>query len=124
MQLDEDDRLTGGWSCERKHGKNHGHKHIAPFRKEVEEMFVAGIDDISKRLGPGRMLAQLKKRHPSRFDLPSENEIRQTISTLANTQKKGKNLTLVSNRRVMVEPFLSTTMEIAQQYPALKPEEA
>ena len=106
------EKIVGGWACNKIHGHKHGHKHVGPFRKDVEEMFVQGIEDVSKRLGPGRMASVLKKRQPGRSDLPSENETRQATSTLSEKQRKGEDPTLSSNRRAMIEPFLSTIQDI------------
>ena len=87
-------------------------------------MFIQGIEDISKRLGPGRMASVLKKRCPGRFDFPSENEIRQAMSTLSGKQGKGEDPTLSSNRRAIKEPFLSTIQDIVEKNPEVKPAEA
>ena len=43
---------------------------------------------------------------------------------LAAKQKRGQDPTLNTNRRTMIEPFLSTTLDIVDKFPALKPEEA
>ena len=48
--------FKGGWACSKKHGGKHGRKCVGPFKKDIEEMFLIGRNDIAKRLGPGRML--------------------------------------------------------------------
>jgi hypothetical protein len=49
-------------------------------------------------MGPARMLEKLKLQYPGRFDLPSETEIRQAITTLMVKQKKGQQTTLTTTR--------------------------
>ena len=70
------------------------------------------------------MASVLKKRYPGRFDLPSENEIRQAMSTLSGKQRKGEDPTLISNRRAIKEPCLSTIQDIVEKNPEVKPAEA
>lgn len=60
MQLEDDD-FEGGWACEKKHSKNHGRKYIESFKQDIQDMFIAKVTDMSKRLGLGRMLSQLRK---------------------------------------------------------------
>ena len=74
-QVLEDNCFKGGWACSKQQGQKYGHIYIGPFQKDVEDMFKAGLEDISKRLGPGQMLHHLKKTISRAFDPPSETEI-------------------------------------------------
>ena len=114
--------FKGGWACCKKCGAKYGRKCVGPFKKDIEDMFLLGQNDISKRLGPGRMLDRLKKKYPDKFDLPSETEIRQAMSTLASQLKKGVQPSL-QHKRGINETFLSTVM-IVEGCAALTPEEA
>ena len=84
----ETDYFKGGWACCKKHGAKCGRKRVGPFKKDIEDIFLLGQNDVSKRLGPGRMLDHLKKKYTDKFDLPNETEIRQAMSTLASQLKK------------------------------------
>lgn len=58
-------------------------------------MFKHGEKKNLSKFGPGRMLEVLKLRHPGRFDLPPESELRQEITKMI---KKG-NPTSANERR-------------------------
>jgi hypothetical protein len=113
----------GGWCCAKPHGQKYGKKYIGPYKQDVEQLFLEGCEDKSKRMGPGRMLNVLKSRYQDALDLPSETEIRQAISTLITKQKKGKPISLSRNRGIK-SPFLDTIQEIVDQNPTIKPREA
>ena len=83
-------------------------------------MFNAGNNDSAKKKGPGRMLAELRRRYPARLDLPSESEIRQCISTLMGKQKRGQDTVLVANRGIS-QPYLSSVIEIFEECPDIAP---
>ena len=87
-------------------------------------MFIVGMNNQSKRMGPGCMLNQLCKQNLNCLDLPSETEIRQAISTLAAQQKKGQIPSLSTKQRGIAEPYASTIIEIAETHSNFKPEEA
>ena len=89
-----------GWGKTCAHGMNYGRNYIEPFKAEILLMFNAVKDDSAKKLGPGRMLAELKRRYPTCLDLPSESEIRAFISGLLEKHNKGKDTTVASNSGV------------------------
>lgn len=109
-----------GWAKTRSHGKKYGRKYIQAFKQDVVDMFNAGKDDSAKKKGPGRMLAELRRRYPLRLDLPSESEIRACISTLMAKQKKGQD-TVLTSKRGIPEPYLSSVLEIFQDTPDIAP---
>jgi len=115
--------FSAGWARTRAHGSKYGRKYIEPFRQEIVEMFNMGKADSAKKKGPGRMLAELKRRYPSRLDLPSESEIRQCISTLVAKQKKGQETDLHANRGVP-QPFLTSLTSIFEENPNIRPRDA
>lgn len=72
-----------GWAVRPKRGHRYGQRYVKCFRGHIEELFSRGQADAAMKMGPGRMLEEVKARHPDRFDLPSENEIRQEIARLS-----------------------------------------
>lgn len=80
--------LLQGWARRPKKGKMYGRRYVNEFREEIKRLFDRGEEEKSKKMGPGRMLEELRRKHPNRFDLPTENEIRQEISKLAACRKK------------------------------------
>jgi hypothetical protein len=77
-----------GWAVRPGRGKNYGRRYAAPFVKDIEQLFTAGLTDQSNKLGPGRMVEILRDRYPGRFDLPSENEVRQEIAKIKMRTKR------------------------------------
>ncbi len=74
-------------------------------------MFNAGSEDKAIRMGPTRMLEKLKQQYTDRLNLPSETEIRQTITTLAAKQKKGQQAAL-STARGIILLYVATVIRI------------
>lgn len=72
--------FPAGWAVRPQKGSMYGAKYIGPFRAEIQELFCRGKVSSAERKGPGGMLEVLRLRYPDRFDLPSENEIRQEIT--------------------------------------------
>lgn len=102
--------FSSGWAKRPSHGKIYGAKYIGKFKDEIRDMFLRGTEDNMNKLGPGRMLETLKKRYSNRFDLPSETEIRQYITTL-NAKYKTHGSLEVQNRGVP-EPYRSSIIQI------------
>jgi hypothetical protein len=71
-----------GWAIRLKKGEMYGAKYVTIFRDEIRDMFSRGEYNKAYKIGPGRILKSLRARYPDRFDLPTENEIRQEISKL------------------------------------------
>lgn len=116
--------LICGWACTPQHGKMYGKKYIGPFKEEILNMFLEGETDIAQRRGPGQMLEALMHKYPGRIDLPSETEIRQTITMLTDKKKKGKTLSFVRKTGI-VEPYRTTVMRIFVESQAnIKPADA
>ena len=103
--------LTAGWAHPPRHGKMYGRNYLEPFKEDIARMFNARSDDKAFRMGPARMLEKLKQQYPDRFDLPSETEIRQAITTLMAKQKKGQQTTLTTTRGMQM-PCLATVIRI------------
>ena len=77
-----------------------------------------------KKKGPGQILAELRRKYPTRLDLPSESEIRACISTLVAKEKKkkqqGQGAGVVQSRGI-AEPFLSSVIAIVDEFPTIVP---
>ena len=106
--------FEAGWASTPPHGRMYGRKYIEPFKDDIVKMYTEGVKDSSRRLGPGRMLEHIRRKNPGRLDLPSENEIRQAITTLVAKAKKGKVISLTSNRGI-AQPYLGTIISIFRQ---------
>lgn len=53
----------------------YGKKYFNQYKDEIAQILSATMQDKSQRLGPNRMLDELKRRHPNVYDQPSESEI-------------------------------------------------
>lgn len=82
--------LRQGWARRPPNGKMYGVKYINRYADEVRELFHQGENNKSEKLGPARMLEELRARYPRRYDLPSENEIRAEIGRLMGLSRKRK----------------------------------
>jgi hypothetical protein len=80
--------FQAGWARVTKQVQMYGRKYIKPFKPEIENRSKEGVRDKSKRLGPARMLQQLRIKHPGSLHLPAQSEIQKLISTF--TAKGGK----------------------------------
>ena len=78
------------WAKTQDYGQKYGRKYIEPFKEDIVEMFKAGNDNLAKKKGPGRMLGELKRKYPTRLDLPSEAEIRGYVGSLLAKHRKGQ----------------------------------
>ncbi|KAG1680512.1 Beta-TrCP [Nymphon striatum] len=93
--------FASGWARRPSQGKSYGREYIEPFKNDIDDMFMSGIEDKSNKTGPGRMLEQLRLKYPDRLDLPSESEIRQRISSLFAKYKKHG--TIETKRRGIID---------------------
>lgn len=117
--------FQAGWARVPKQGHMYGRKYIKPFKPEIENMFEEGVRDKSKRLGPARMLQQLRIKHPGRLDLPAESEIRQLISTLTAKGKKAAHGTPASARKTGIQAEYREALEtMVLNNPSIKPMQA
>lgn len=66
----------------------YGRKYVAAFQQEIQEIFEHGEQENSSKLGPDRILEVLKLRHPGRFDLPYESELRQEITKMMKKENR------------------------------------
>ncbi len=78
-----------GWARRPQWGKQYGAKYIRAYANEIRELFNRGAAKISEKLGPAQMLEELKRRHPGKYTVPSESEIRNQITVLFTRQKQG-----------------------------------
>jgi hypothetical protein len=81
------EEFEAGWAVRPKRGEMYGLRFIGNYRSEIKELFDLGVIDKAKKMGPAKMLEVLRDRFPGRFDLPTENEIRQEISKLMQRAK-------------------------------------
>lgn len=77
-----------GWARRPPWGKQYGAKYMHLYAQEVRELFNRGVADSSKKMGPAQMLEELKRKHPGKYSVPSESEIRTEISVLFGKQEK------------------------------------
>ncbi|KAG2945637.1 hypothetical protein PC116_g10486 [Phytophthora cactorum] len=80
--------LKQGWARRPPWGKMYGACYINRYEEEVAELFRQGEENSSCKFGPAHMLEVLIEKHPTKYDLPSENEIRSEISKLTRSRKK------------------------------------
>ncbi|KAG2811083.1 hypothetical protein PC116_g19891 [Phytophthora cactorum] len=80
--------LKQGWARRPPWGKMYDARYIKRYEEEVAELFRQGEDNSSCKLGPARMLEVLIEKHPTKYDLPSDNEIRSEMSKLTRSRKK------------------------------------
>jgi hypothetical protein len=79
-----------GWARRPRHGHQYGATYMSMYEEEIRRLFERGAETSSEKVGPAQMLEILKQRHPGRFSLPSESEIRSQISKLFAQAKKRK----------------------------------
>ncbi|KAG1681219.1 SWI/SNF complex subunit SMARCC2 [Nymphon striatum] len=103
-------RLKEGWARRPSQGKSYGRKYIEPFKNDIDDMFMSGIEDKSNKTGPGRMLEQMRLKYPDRLNLPSESEIRQRISSLFAKYKMHG--TIETKRRGIINFYRQRIYEI------------
>jgi hypothetical protein len=70
------------------------------------------------------MLQKLRATHPQRFDLPSETEIHQAITTLMAKEKSGKDVTLKTRQNSMHPYYLRSVIIMHNDAPTIMPKNA
>lgn len=74
--------FNSGWVVRPKRGSLYGKRYIESFRDDIKSLFMEGERSAASKMGPGRMLEMLRIKYPERYDLPTENEVRQEITKL------------------------------------------
>ncbi|KAF1313432.1 hypothetical protein FI667_g17364, partial [Globisporangium splendens] len=74
--------FNSGWAARPKRGSLYGKPYIESFCDDIKSLFMEGERSAASKMGPGRMLEMLRINYPGRYDLPTENEIRQEITKL------------------------------------------
>lgn len=103
--------FLAGWAVRPKKGKMYGAKYIGEFRAEIKSLFDRGEVSSAEKIGPGGMLEVLRLKHPTRFDFPSENEIRQEISRLKRKPSSKKSFCTDMQMEKQCEPGESDKKE-------------
>ena len=81
---------TVGWARRPQRGKMYGKKYLKKYKNDILTWFLAGAVDSTKKMGPGVMLEQLKRKYPGVYRLPSFVELQSFIGQLFKLQKEGK----------------------------------
>ena len=79
-----------GWARRPRYGETRGATYLHSFRKEVVELFNAGVVNKSLKMGPAQMRQEIQLKHPGRFSIPSRSELRTSISALFAKSKASK----------------------------------
>ena len=79
-----------GWARRPQRGKMYGKKYLKKYKSEIREWFLEGAKDSTKKMGPGIMLEQLRRKYPGTYRLPSFVELQSYIGQLFKLQKEGK----------------------------------
>lgn len=87
-----DTQWSRGWARRPKRGEMHGKRRMSNYRAEIRAMLEEGAQSAGRKRSPAGMWEELLERHPGKFNIPSESEIRQEIGRLLNLQKQGKSL--------------------------------
>ena len=75
------------WARRPPHGKQYGVTYIEIYREAIKSLFMAGVNDSSKKMNPAMMRQELIKLNLGRYTVPGENEIRAEVSKLVAQQK-------------------------------------
>ena len=99
--------FKAGWARRPAHGEGYGAKYAQRFSDELLEMFRRGVTDKSCKMcrsficfwkgrseffdfaAAAAMVEELRRRHPDRFDIPSETEVSISISGMFKKWKDG-----------------------------------
>ena len=81
--------LRAGWALCRKHGQTKGATYICP-EFQFQQLFDAGEVKNGQKYSPHQMQAELTKRFPQRFDIPSVTVITDVIGALVKARKGGR----------------------------------
>jgi hypothetical protein len=97
--------FTRSWAERPPWGAMYSERYVGNFRREIEILYQIGEEDSNQKKGPGHMLEILKSQNPGRYDLPSENEIRQEIAKL------NRRASLIQNPLPLPPPPLALAAE-------------
>lgn len=121
-----------GWATNKPWGAKFGTMYISNYREDVLEMFQMGESDNSKKRGPIRILAELRRKYPGRLDLPSEGEIRTEILALMKRKMRWGTSGPQTRRykeerrykgKGMGEPYVTMITDRVKNFPRMTPKE-
>ena len=119
--------FSPGWARRSKHERLYGRKHIEKYRTDVAEMFRKGANVSSEKVSAPAMWEALLLKYPERYDLPSEQEIRQEISRLSRLQERGVDVSSPvpqrRGRKGMDSENEVVLVNMIKEFPAIKPRE-
>lgn len=92
--------LQPGWAKRPKHGRTKGLTFVKKYEKEIEELFLLGVNEPSKKMSPDMMIAELQKRYPGQFALPGYADLRLEISKRLARMKKNPIPTETGQKRI------------------------
>ena len=103
----------------------YGKKYIDRYRAEITDMFEKGVLNSSGKNSAPTIWEQLIMKYPDRYDIPSEQEIRQEIGRLLSLQEKGGDFRNAKpgrrGRKGMDERYATILKEIVTKDPEVKP---
>lgn len=124
-------QLQEGWARRPAKGHMYGAKYIDFYMDDVKELYERGALNKSDKMGPARMIEELRARYPDRHDIPGENEVRTAISRLLAQQRAASSKTNVggdhqppSKRRRMDKRFDDYLKNLIHMHPRIAPREA
>lgn len=79
-----------GWAKTPKWGEALGENTVNEFRSQIEEWFEVGSKNPAKKISACQMQRLLQGMHPNRYDMPTEKQINQVMSSLFDEEKKKK----------------------------------
>lgn len=83
-----------GWADRPAHGEGKGETYMCEeFEHVVKKLFYRGEKKKGCKYSPHQMHAELEKRFPERFDVPSVTEISGAVANLVQKKKKGSKTT-------------------------------
>lgn len=77
-----------GWARRPKWGQAMSDSAINEFKPKIKLWFQVGAAEPAKKMSASRMLKLLQAMNPHRYDVPTENMIKQYVSTLVQEEKK------------------------------------
>lgn len=83
-------KVRTGWTRRPKWGQSMGDTTIDEFKSQLKIWFQIGAAQPLRKMSASRMYKLLQAMNPQRYDLPTENQIKQYISSLVQDEKKKK----------------------------------
>ena len=105
-----------GWAVWPKRGEMYGRQYVSNYMDDINKLFNQGVNKSSEKNIPGAMLEVLQKTYPNRFNIPSETEIRQAISTLIQGNKQKHNA-----KKAELTQYLDFIEQAVKANPNIKP---